>query len=551
MNNPDTLRKLAISLDYQTLVDLGRESEWVREVTNLFKDWTFWKQKTEYVAGMTLPNVADADWVQIYHKVVDLMTKLSEGETSEDEGILSVIYEDALDDLATLQVFLAIHPVEKMKYDAMYYNSLKITSLPVLEWLFENGYLVESQANFRYLLRSAVKSDSVKIVKWLLNKSTYPEVKNSLKRAMDSGSYETFTYILGLQGHKRLETNDILELVVQYAPDITYLDTALDMYGSDLTIEQLVSLFMVSYNNEQQSASDVARILLQRLSALTDIYKYEDKFYALAVTRGNVNILRVLLEFYPEMYKNFSWNTLFAIVRDGVSGKLIPLLLEYVDPSVKNNELLYFAATRPYSLEQVVELLKDSRVDPNEALTRIFSLNTEIDVETIRNVAALANDERTNLNTLSKQTSKGVVDTLLDKDQREGYRLGSDLVVKSTQYLDVASDIVDTIAGPNSLYSRTVAMLIKIGDRPRVPLFDWMIAQGEPEFALAASNVLSGVKVTNWIEALMTVALHKSITVKQVVDEMRPVIREAGLLAAAKIVGLYLGLKQINTRDAQ
>lgn len=123
-----------------------------------------WKEKTEYVAGIKLPNILDADWAQIYHRVVDLMAYLAQG-LGEENNILSPVYIDALNDLATLQVFLLIHPAEKMDPKINVFGDFEINSLLSLQWLFENGYLIENQSLLKHLLESAARTDSVEIVK--------------------------------------------------------------------------------------------------------------------------------------------------------------------------------------------------------------------------------------------------------------------------------------------------------------------------------------------------------------------------------------------------
>ncbi|CAH6420330.1 Hypothetical protein POVR2_LOCUS127 [uncultured virus] len=393
-------------------------------------------------------------------------------------------------------------------------------------------------------------------------------IVRSIKKTMEWKAYEAFTYLIGLTSN--FDLTDMLDVVVHRSPKARFLDIALGMHGGKLDADELVKLVLVSYDNEYKESGVMLQTLLERLAALTDVSKYEDRFYSRALLSNNGNIFRVLLHFYPDMHKRITWDTVLKAVKDGADNLILPML-EYVDPSVKNNELLYVAVLER-DVTVVVQLLNDPRVSPTEVLTRLYlpSAPGALREDASFRIAILARDERVDINSLDDNTIDGLVKSVLHKDSREGYDKAWRLAIAYTAaYHDVRGDIVATITGVRTLYSLALAMLaLKIQDRSRVPLFpmltnntslassfhvdlfDWMIAQNNPQFQQAASNVLANLQVSNWIEALMTVALHKSATVTQVIDEMQRTSSQADVLAAAKIVGLYLGKKEIKMREA-
>lgn len=133
MQNADILRYIAILLDYESLINLGRCSGLMVQVTKLLADENLWKQKVEYIAGLTLEDYPDANWVQIYHKVAQFVR-----EPITDTSILSEIYQPALQDLTTLKIFLAIRPAKYV--DGIYLNQLVNPSSNVLVYLMNNKY---------------------------------------------------------------------------------------------------------------------------------------------------------------------------------------------------------------------------------------------------------------------------------------------------------------------------------------------------------------------------------------------------------------------------
>lgn len=133
MQNPDILRHIAILLDYESLIKLGRYTNLTSELTWLLADESLWKQKVEYLANLILEDYPDANWVQIFHKVAQLVS-----EPITDTSILSEIYQPALQDLTTLRIFLAVRPAKHA--DNIYLDQLVNPSSSVLMYLMNNKY---------------------------------------------------------------------------------------------------------------------------------------------------------------------------------------------------------------------------------------------------------------------------------------------------------------------------------------------------------------------------------------------------------------------------
>ncbi|CAH6420754.1 Hypothetical protein POVR2_LOCUS247 [uncultured virus] len=554
MNNPDTLRKLAMSMDYQALVNLARESQWIREVTKLFGDRTFWKQKTEYVAEMTLPEILDADWAQIYHRVVEFMKRR---QSNDNESILAHTYELALGDLATLQVFLAIQPARKLTIesdedDLLKIDGFKVRSLPVLLWLFDNKYIPYHEDLLELILMSAIKTNSIEIVKYCLANIKNVDLAIALNRALHKDRFEVFSYLVDFFKSPLL-AREVLTSIAIRAKSSKYLELALAKYADILEVADILAAVDGTYRNNSISASeDMLRALLVYLQSNFQVDNYSEKLFNLAIERDNENGLRLLLELYPQHQQVVTWDLLMQCVKKTYAN-VIPVILEYVDPSLHDNEALYTAVLTLYSIRVIYALLADARVDPAQVLTRLYAL--ERPAYNLRSkIVELLTSDRLDIDTLDSHTIDGIVSTIGSEwNNKEGYVEGARASMKYLNRLDmttVNTEIASVISGPKTLYSRTLGyLIIKLQDNNRSYLFDWMIEQNKLEFALAANNVLSGFQATSWIEGMMLLGLHKSMTLKDVVNELRATSTEEELVRAAKILGVYLGEKEIRRRD--
>ena len=195
--NADTLRNLLIPLDYDTMIKLGRDSQWRVEITQLLSDDSLWKSKTEWLADKPLPNLTNANWVRIYDRVSSLMNQLS--DVNRSIGVLDRIYRPSLDDVNVLRIFLEILPAVRLKGDVIERRKLtklgrNIQSLDVLRWLLDNYYIESTQDNIRTLFYGTMRSDNLETASYLYDKIDSPS-HDLVVRAVQSGAIEIFKFL--------------------------------------------------------------------------------------------------------------------------------------------------------------------------------------------------------------------------------------------------------------------------------------------------------------------------------------------------------------------
>ncbi|CAH6421418.1 Hypothetical protein POVR2_LOCUS383 [uncultured virus] len=461
MQNPDIFRMLVVSLDYESLLNLRTDLRRTEQLRDLFRDKYFWKEKTEHLAGKHLEASESADWVQIYHRVAQLVREMLTYTADEHTGtILDRLYEPALDNLDGLKIFLDLYPAEKSVEDnEERLAGFKIDNVDVLNWLFDNKYIDKTDDNAHYLLEAAIDMNNLELVQHLQTQvDTEGIAQDLLYWASMAGSYEVFEYLMHDLDYQ-LSARMVLQVTI-LAPTANMLQLAIDRYGIESECnEQAAScrafhqpvltqaLIDVSGNYSEASA-DIARILLQHVDL-----ERKDLVIALRAAIDNYNkwVLGALLDIYPDLCKYVTTSLLLESCRDADISDMIPTILRCVDPSYNNNQPL-LTAVRAGNHVAIKHLLADSRVV---------------------------------LDRLSKSTIDGVLNILLPNVQTSQPKLLLFMLTKSASRLEV---------------------------------FDWMIGRHERQFQVAASNVLAAKTVSNSLEKMMRAALYKDSAIED--DEL-------------------------------
>src|SRR3990170_3199750 len=110
MWNRDILRQLCYRLDDQSIEKLAESWRLWEEVTTLLKDNSFWKERTEYIAEMSLPVEPTYDWVEIYYNVLR-STEHKDKPRDRALGVFEEVYLPGLKHVNSLLILFDIYGI--------------------------------------------------------------------------------------------------------------------------------------------------------------------------------------------------------------------------------------------------------------------------------------------------------------------------------------------------------------------------------------------------------------------------------------------------------
>lgn len=585
--NPDTLRLLCIKLDDTALHNLGRTGL-QREVTSLLGDNSFWYERTQFLVDKPLEFKKDVDWTIIYYVVKRTVDDVAANESDDSaSGIFSRKYIAGLKYLPALLVLLSIYgPPAGSLTNArdILQNALEIKSVEVLQYIIDNGYIVYTPfiaSGHLEALTSKKGRDDPDTVAVLL--SLIPGV---LDKELDSIAY----YLLNATRNGYIKTVKFITEVCKISKQnqLQALKAALSS-GSEM-----VKLLLDKYEYRSTeigsllesalSHPDALALLLEKANFSNWDIPSSEYLFGLALQKGDPETVRLLIRAKPRIATTLTREDLLAAVRAN-RVEIIPLLLRYVDPSGNNNEVLREAA----DLETLRALLADPRIDPLENVVRIITSTIEPYLlelgsltKLVRRVEdvmstplhsprykdeeerrlgsrtevltdTLVHDKRFRIEKLSIEVIR-LLFWALEATMEEnvnGFLLGA-LLASGDKYR--RSEVQSTIEQENNLFGIVLSFVLL--KRPsNSELVEWMIELRNSKLILAAKNIVEGRGLPRDtelipIQALMSCVLYPSLTLQEVIEELRDQgASDDSLLKAGELVGAYLCERGIRERE--
>ncbi|CAH6420296.1 Hypothetical protein POVR2_LOCUS118 [uncultured virus] len=511
MDNSDILRKLAVSLDIETLTNFGRESRWRGAVTSLLSKPTFWKEKVVYLSGLaSLPDYEHADWNRIYLILADSISMLeNRPHWSESEGILEEAYSSALDDLATLQVFLQIAPASHIKYNEDIKRELytfTIKSLEVLLWLLENRYIDLAIVTSPEFADAVLANDAVDIVEYLHDNvlTTEQERIRLLLHAIQKGAVLSFKRLSDLIDSSLVNELRALRASTQ-SDNPSMIREVYNKYRERIDVGTVRSAIvdLIGRRYDLLNYRDMMQELLSILK-LVDPSEDLDAMFLEARQRNDSDTVELLLSDNEKLQAEVDHEMLLNAIKYS-RYVLVPILIKYTVPSAKNNEALKLAADLQAEVA-VDALLDDVRVDGTPVAVELVRSG----LYGTRDLALLLSHPKIHLEALSiPELSK-----LVSANNKSNIFAAVSILAPLDILVDTRADIIKD----KSPYSMLlVAMLIN----PSLSSIDWMVAQGKQDYQVAADRVLSGKLCSNAIEALMIAKLYKQSRISEIIAELR------------------------------
>ncbi|CAH6420591.1 Hypothetical protein POVR2_LOCUS200 [uncultured virus] len=394
--------------------------------------------------------------------------------------VLDAIYKPYLHNLDLLREFVLTVPMSKLEGQAIEgLVKLRCETLDVLVWLLDNDYIERSQRSLELLAQSATLFNSRSTLKYLLQQIKQSDLPvNLLDMAVENDCHEALSLLIDLFS-SAIKPRDLL---IRAASASRYNSVYCAFYRlkSKLTEDDLGQALIASCSNTSIENGMIVRFLLDKLAELTqDVRRYIELAWKEVKINISIGALEHLILFASELEVEMRQD-LLAICIATDSSEMIPSVLKYADPSLDNNEALFRSVVGSH-LECTRELLLDSRVDPSAILTELAEYEEELDPA-----------------------------------------------------------ILALLAQHVTLYSRTLSFIAIDMNRKQssASLLDWMISQREGQFGAAAQRVLANRPISNWIEALMAVALYKMNRLDDVLKRLE--CNETERTRTVKILNAYL-----------
>ncbi|CAH6420526.1 Hypothetical protein POVR2_LOCUS183 [uncultured virus] len=256
MDNPDVLREIALLLDFDTIVRLGRDTEHTRGVSRLLRDATLWKEKTEILVNAelstkeVLPNRPGTNWIRTYQLVLQFIEDVEEDKRIRAalvpgvptglvaHSIANEIYASGLVDVTTLEIFFKLHPPVDIPGTNVKLPSINLKSLDVFLWLLDNKYIT-LQTDIRYVLESTARTDAVEIARYIVSSLSVTEEtqRELMSMSIRFRSTRVFSFLID-RFPKAAQPEKLLELTMKYNR-LAMLKIVLDKYIDRLTKQEL------------------------------------------------------------------------------------------------------------------------------------------------------------------------------------------------------------------------------------------------------------------------------------------------------------------------
>ena len=285
MNNPDVLRQIAMLLDFDSLVKLGRDTEYTLGVSKLFRDPMFWKQKTESLANRRLDNHPEVNWIGTY-QIVEKFLKDIEQEKARiatlvasrqlpgwevdrrTATIVSPIYRQGLVDVATLSILFDIHPPYKLRGDPNTLHQIRIKNLDVFLWLLHGDY-IDGGHDILSVLSSTPYTDAVDIARYIVSRVEVPDstIRELMTDCIKARSLNLLLFLLE-RFPNSIKHYKLLAEIMRYN-NLPMLQIMLIKYIDELTKADLQAT--ISYLKNFPSiprAMEMSQLVVNRLNML-------------------------------------------------------------------------------------------------------------------------------------------------------------------------------------------------------------------------------------------------------------------------------------------
>lgn len=538
MQNKDVLRQLCIRLDYQTLINFGRNSMWIVQVTELFRDRFFWKEKAEYVVQRTLTDYLSKNWVNVFHALSEWKKEDEIGD--EDEGIFSPIYALGMNDLDVLRTLIEIVPPRPLTLEDDDLYPEKIKNVEVLDWLLENKYIEYNSTQFSLQLVAAMPDNNLDMVKYVLEKLPnidYGYIRIATMNAARHGAADTIRYLSSTKYTLLFQDADsALNKAISFNHS-----SAVAILLSVYEFSQRFLLEQATYSLAIANSTSTFRELLKYLDiSRPELQSESNRFFSEAVKYNKGEALQLIIEADPRHESRLTYNLLIdSVLLNKVS--VVKTLLRYIDPMEDEHRALLRASRS--NIEMFKLFISDPRVPIMSVLNSLLAyMMREAPDSPELMIDALVKEKRVDVAKLEKSTLRSLFSGLgsLIEDKVDGYIAASNLVGRSTNRAELEQVMEEKTL--ESILLRYLILKRPIGQE----LVQWMIEQKNREFGLAAANVVSD-KIGRdeqlvALEALMLSMLHPTLSLEDIIFDLRAEgVKEEELASPASLVGAYRG----------
>lgn len=592
----DTLLELVIRLDDSALFKMYNSPLWQDQIrallTNPHTRHAYWYGRTQLLAGTPLDD-GPGDWKDIYYALgfrntwEDIAFKRGKPndwnlilKKMESPQIRSVL---GLESATEFRVLSKLYPVPKaLDRDIKEKVWGTIDDPGALQAALDGRLLYASSELAEGAFTTAVARGRKTMIDPLLALIS-PERKAELEVfALSSAQGKQAPEIVKMMLDRVTDENDIEQAFLEQA-----------RMGSSETVE----LFLDRITNRdmrEQGAERAAKYgngtgLRAFLSRVQFSLKYKQELFRSAYDNEAEGSMLVLIEDDPrnvaavDPYLLSSHQFLLESIRNRYN-RLIPLLLQNVDPTAHNNEALRAAATRATTFAIV---LADPRINPMPSVRGIITRSRHIDVEDhalmksiednlplveikaytdyepimrvgqpahriAESVAdILIRDPRVDIERLDRPTLHLVFWSLQTHiaDRIEGLQKGREMVGSTRLDKEQLGELLEL---KDDIYAKLLRF-ITLKRPSNEQLVDWMTAQtgvDRETFAFAAGDVLDDViepdETITPIWALLRIALYPSLTPTRLVNRLRESGVEQELITrSAQLVGAHLGAERL------
>lgn len=529
MQNLDVTLELITRMDDSTLAKMVAAPALRDQITRILTDkrymHDFWYRRTKHLVKLDIDD-ANTDWRDVYYSV--LARKQREEATALGQRINWLIVPDPISELGLSD--LVVYDILERMYGTPALTTREEQRLwtlfgdqKTLDNAIQLGVVQVTDANVDLTISTVLYrgQGALPLIERLLSLLSTPEIR----RKKEEQILLTNTILEG--------QTELVKAMLERVTDQSVIDGALVNWST------------------YRGKPETIQLLLDRVSD-PDVIK---QAIVGALQRGNRATSRMLIAergVQPD-------ELLQSVISYGPQSSLLALMDEYPDLPI-SQDVFDHAFAREWN-QAIVRLLSDPHIDPMANLEdnmlgwvggaqrwgqigssfKLTRLSARIPGEEA--IDALIRSPRVDIERLDTETLEMVLWSVQAyiADRIRGVQRAREIAGAAPA---LSVELEDLLKMKGNIHSKLARYIILT--RPRdVQLLDWMIAQNDREFILAANDVLNDVLVPDyWITpiwALLSILLYPTLTLQRLVDRMRTSgVEQHTIVASAELIGAYL-----------